>query len=418
MQEIKKVRFMKSKTFSTSLLLIVACLVLVISGCSIGNNTTYANKKYYQGYDSLSMSFVQNSPPLLFNYDPTGFNEIPIVVQVNNKGASDACGGIYIHGFDPHMIEVAGGKYPTTSNINYNVGTNGALNFNIGGIYVGLQAGNGGNNAAGVNLGFISPSGQRYGLDAYTQDGQLKGLNIVITPDRIGYGTCQVAFSDLITNPGWRSVIALEGNTENSPGGGVEVYYFPAYMYAYSLPDSLEQFRQPIWITSCFGYATKSTALICLDPRPNSGTKKACIPQTVSLSGGQGGPVSVNAVEQKSSSTKVIFTIHVHLTKTDSQDELYDYASLGKCNPDSGQLVRPTDKNVVYIGDITLSGQSIVNNCFPDRRIRLDSSGNGDISCTAYFDGTSGTAYEAPLSMELWYGYSKSIYKTITIKKI
>ena len=72
---------------------------------------------------------------------------------------------------------------------------------------------------------------------------------------------------------------------------------------------------------------------------------------------------------------------------------------------------------------IALSGFDSVTSpgmitCTPDYKIRLDTSGNGQISCTANFPLNAESAYEAPLEIELWYGYSKNIYKEITIKRI
>ena len=98
----------------TSIFLMIALLAVsfVLSGCSgfgIGTPSNY-QRKYYQGYNSLDMKFATASPPDIFYYDPqSSDNEIPIVINVQNKGAADTYGVIFIQGYDPHIMQIAGG---------------------------------------------------------------------------------------------------------------------------------------------------------------------------------------------------------------------------------------------------------------------------------------------------------------------
>ena len=165
--------------------------------------------------------------------------------------------------------------------------------------------------------------------------------------------------------------------------------------------------------------------MVCIDPAPNSNVKKACKPMTVSMSGGQGAPVSVVKIDQKSSNKKTVFTITIKHTKKNTMDEIYDLYSLDKCNPNFGigNIVKTTDKNVVYVNSIILSKMDITQYCSPNSgnmgKIMLDDAGNGYITCIAPLDfANQPGAYTAPLEIELWYGYSKSIYKTVNIKRI
>jgi hypothetical protein len=89
-----------------------------------------------------------------------------------------------------------------------------------------------------------------------------------------------------------------------------------------------------------------------------------------------------------------------------------------KCNPHVGAIVKPSDRNVVDVLYVELSGDDITQSCSGGGRIRLDASGNGQFICTAYLNSASESAREAPLFIELGYGYGKNIYKEITIKKI
>ncbi len=399
-------------------IVLVILSVLAVSGCSIGPNSGSSyTKKYYQGYDSLDIRFLDESPPTRFYYDSESFdNEIPIVVEVKNKGASNAYGAIFIHGYDPNIVEVAGGGLPGSSNISWNPGSNGGGTLNIGGIYIGLS---GGGSFGTGNIGWISPNGNYYGGSVFTQNGNFVGLNVNINMNSNAIGTrlADPAFAAMQSAYGWNAPIVLEGDTPETPGGGMEVYEFPSYIYY--LPESLEQFRQPIMVTACYTYVTRSTAMVCIDPKPNSNSKKACIARDVSLSGGQGAPVAVTRVEQQSSSGKVVFTITVKHNKKNTLDELFDVTQLFyKCNPHAGAIVKPSDKNVVDILYVELSGVDITATCSGGGKIRLDQSGNGQFTCTGYMNQVSDSAYEAPLLVELGYGYGKNIYKEVTIKKI
>lgn len=392
--------------------LILAALIFV-SGCAVGpgGGNTY-QRKYYQGYNSLDIRFLDDSPPTTAYFDSqTGGNEIPIVVEVKNTGAADAYGALYIHGFDPNIVEIAGGKLPGQGHVSFNNG-----GFTIGNIYIGLSGRS--SNILG-NIGFISPTGNYYGGSVFLKDGKFVGLNLNVdaTSNRIGSRYANSILEALAANFGWSAVINLEGDTPETAGGGLEVYEFPAYVYY--LPESLEQFRQPIMVTACYEYATRSTVMMCVDPNPNSNANKACIARNVGVSGGQGGPVAVTYIEQKASRDKVVFTITVKHTRKNKLDDIFDLNTLFyKCNPFGGSIVKPTDKNVVYLAYVGFSDQDITSQCSGGGIIRLDQSGNGQISCTAYLSEADIAASQKPLTIELYYGYGKSIYKEITIKKI
>ena len=227
-------------------------LVLFVSGCSgFGiNRGNSGNRNYYQGYDSLDLKFSNEAPPAMFYYDPQGDNEIPIIVEVRNKGASDSYGAIYVHGYDPHVIQVAGGQKPSQNNVQIG-GQGSMLSFSIGGIYIGLRGGGAKGTATG-SVGFRSPNGNFYGISAFTQDGKVKGLNLNLNLNsgrigsRLGESTLRM-FSQYF---GYNGIIALDGDTETTPGGGFEIYEFP--MYIWYLPESLPQYQQNIMVTACY----------------------------------------------------------------------------------------------------------------------------------------------------------------------
>lgn len=404
----------KKTTYKKTLFISLIFIVVIISGCSgVPSNKSSYNKKYYQGYDSLELTFLPDSPPLNFYYDPDAINEIPVVVKVQNKGSSDAYGVLYIHGYDANIIEVAGGATPNGDNVFFNTG-NGGLSISFGNIYIGLPG------RGGLSIGFKDQkTGKTYGTNIYTRDGKFMGLDVMIRTDsqRIGTRLAEPAFRMMDSIFGWNAPIILQGDTPEMPGGDTEVYEFPSYI-SY-LPESLERFKQTIMVSACFTYVTRATAVLCIDPRPNSNSAKICRAKDVSLSGGQGAPIAVTRIQQQSSSEKVVLTIDIKHHKKNALDEVYAVEGLfEKCNPHSINIVKPTDKNVVDILYVALSGIDITDTCSGNGRIRLDQSGNGQFTCKAPIGIYSGAAYEAPLTVELGYGYSKNIYKDIWIKRI
>jgi len=424
------------KRFSDRIVLIIvlAMISIIITGC--GGSTGNTNKvgpKYYQGYQSVEMSFLQDSPPLYFYYDSEETdwetNTLPIFVQVYNKGASNSYGALFVHGLDPNIVEIQG--YNTGSRDGFDGWYDGASSFSLN-----IQGITSGSNT--LNLGFASVGGREvlsfstFGYD--NRNGLFSALGFStstsqysnydgISPGVLEYNSgaaLNIITAGMFSNFGWNEWLKkfeLEGRNINNPSGGMEVIEFPATIH--SLPSSLEQYTQRVMVTSCFDYATHASEMVCIDPEPYSNVKKACRPQTVSLGGGQGAPVAITTIEQRPGRGRTTFVINVRHTKADAYDELYDYYSLYKCDPASSEVVKTTDKNVIYIGYVYLSNIDITMSCIPEYAVRLDESGNGQITCSISFPENMATsAYEAPMTIELWYGYSKTIYKDVMIRTI
>jgi hypothetical protein len=423
------------RELNNRLFLMVGLLAVValISGCS--GASTNVSQKYYTGYNSLEMSFLSDSPPTTFYYDGEAtagsqVNMIPINVQIQNKGSSDSYGAIFVHGFDPNIVSVktSGSSTGSSNGFTYGSSSTSAFSgwvsgqnyaFNILGVDVGSTT---------LNFGLANVNG-RQTISFSTFGGSVKSRSELFSS--MGYTSASIASARIggLLNPitksmfgvyGWSNTIqniALEGKSQDNPSGGMEVLDFPATIL--TLPPSLEQFTQRIMITSCFDYATHASAMVCIDPEPYSNVRKACTANTVSLSGGQGAPVSVTSIEQRPARGRTTFTINVKLTKTGTDDILYDYFSLYKCDPASGQIVKTNDKNVVSVGYIHISNEDITMSCTPDQTIRLDESGNGQIVCSMEFPtGMATSAFQSPMEIELWYGYSKTIYRDVYVRKI
>jgi len=437
-------RELKKKLF---LVLTLVGVMIFITGCGSTVNST----RYFTGYDSLEMSFLPDSPPTTFYYDSqavTGsqVNALPINVQLNNYGSADSYGALFVSGFDPLLVSFKGytnnypgytgvGQYrPSSTFSGYFDNSN---NFAISGFQI--PTANGGsldlslssiNGQSAIsfssfgyssrtsmlqNLGF-SAQASRYASAGYT------GISAGVMDARIG-APLNLITEGMMNTYGWTSwlqKVELEGRSSDNPAGGMEVLQFPATIL--QLPSSLDEFPQPITVTSCFDYTTHATAMVCIDPQPYSSVVKTCrATNTVSLGGGQGAPIAVTSIEQKPAKGRTTFVINIHHNRKNAGDILYDYFSLYKCDPAADQIVKATDLNVVYVGYVYLSNEiDITMNCLPNQMIRLDSSGNGQITCSIdYPPGMAPTgAYMAPLEVELWYGYSKSISRNVIIKRI
>lgn len=422
------------------MIITILSVLFLVTGC--GSTTSNVQKKYYTGYDSVQMRFLSDSPPSVFYYDSEAqnmeMNTIPIFVEVYNKGSSDTYGALFIHGFDPNIVAIQGytpgypgysGPMQGSSGIfsgwygnsnNYAVS---AINVPVGNsmISLGLQAINGQTSVSFSSfgtratlfssLGFMTTSNMNY--VGYT------GINTGVIQSNIG-AVINPITQGMFSQFGWSEWIKafdLEGRNPNNPSGGMDVIEFPATIL--TLPPSLEEFRQRVMVTSCFDYATHASAMVCIDPEPYSNVKKACVPNTVSPGGGQGAPVAITSIEQKPGRGRTTFTINIKHNKKGTYDELYDYFSLYKCDPASGATVKTNDKNIVYVGYVYLSQYDITMACIPNQMIRLDDSGNGQIVCSITFpEDIASSAYQAPLEVELWYGYSKTIYKDMIIRRI
>jgi hypothetical protein len=422
------------------LFLITAILVLgiILTGCGTTSNVS---GKYYTGYNSIEMHFLTDSPPVTFYYDSEATdiqsNTIPISVELDNMGSSDSFGALFIHGFDPNIVAIDGSQLGQ-GYLGYQSGTGLAFDWFSGGNYAAQFMFNGAQR--NINFGIADIGGRKtvsfstLGLGA-TRSDLFTSLGFTLSTTRAGvkYGgvSAQVIQGRVgsILNPmtqamfnvygwdTWLKKFSLEGRNQNNPAGGMDVVEFPATIL--TLPPSLEEFRQRVMVTSCFDYATHASTMVCIDPEPYSNVKKSCQPLTVSLGGGQGAPVSITTIEQRPGRGKTTFVINIKHNKKDTYDELYDYFNLYKCNPASGQTVKTNDKNIVYIGYVYLSDWDITMTCIPDQVIRLDESGNGQITCSVDFPpGMATSAYQAPMEVELWYGYSKTIYRDIIIRKV
>ncbi|MFP4111663.1 MAG: hypothetical protein ACLFPQ_03280 [Candidatus Woesearchaeota archaeon] len=218
----------------------------------------------------------------------------------------------------------------------------------------------------------------------------------------------------VITSGGWDGgediPTTLNGKSQFFPEGGYEIKsYFADINYGF---DS-NSYRPTILVTACYNYQTRASPLVCIDPTPTSTTvkNKICTMSDVSMSGGQGGPVSVTSLEQSGNSQKTIFKIHI---QNQGGGQVIPWDAYDRCQ----ELTRRDIDTV----QVQVSASSLGNGqCTPagtsDQPVRLQ-NGRGVIVCT--FDNPLGRndAYTTPLDITLSYGYSESIMKQVNIIKI
>jgi hypothetical protein len=431
-------------------LLICVLAMLALAGCSsiggLRNENPNANnpyEKYYTGKEGIVASY-ENMPTRLYYYGPQdqGGNEFTFSVNVKNKGAAFSRGGIYVSGFDPRLLMFR--EIPIQG-----MGA-GACGISIGSIGFGEMGGilhcdgvqiSSGGGITSINVDslrtLIQGIGQRFNKDWWTTSNfdfgvsynNVNGGNFNINMNgmntHIEYYQHGRLFIALLAGLDYRKnggqEFLLAGNTYEFPGG--ETAYFTYNGKIVDWPPGLDQTTQHMLLTSCYQYTTFADPMVCIDPEPTSDNRKVCVPRSRTWSGGNGAPVAITSIEQENTPKKVIFHINV---KNIGTGTVYDPGKLEKCSPYYPGRVTGEDLNIVYLGDVrigTTGLRSTVNSngmsCSPTV-IRLDpNTKTGSTTCVYPMEFTQlKSAYETPLVVELWYGYSQALQKDVVIKRV
>lgn len=423
---------------------VVALLVLLVACTGGGNENQYHNPEYaeyFTGTEGVEARFV-NFPQRLYYYGPddNSGNEFTFGVELQNKGASFSRGGIYVSGFDPRMLVFR--EIPITG---ANVG---ACGFSIGQIAFGEIGGV--FRCDGVEVAGTD-SFQTVRIDNFAEMiASLSGNKNWLDKDKLHFGV-EAERSDL----GWDFVLnwddataraeyfqhgrlllavfaaldfvkysgrefLLAGDTYEYPGG--EYAYFTYNGRIADWPPGLDETEQTFLLTSCYLYTTFASPIVCIDPEPYSENRKVCRPIGKSYRS-NGAPVAITSITQENTPRKIVFHINV---ENAGRGTVYDAGRLEKCSPYYPGRVTPEDLNVIYIGDVRVgslglqgrSGRGGIT-CSPER-IRLDpNTGRGSTTCTYPIEFTQiKSAYQAPLTVELWYGYSETEERNVRIKRI
>ena len=428
------------------LLIIIACLLiltLVLNACNMiprrrdSPFVNFEDNKYYQGFRGVEMIFIQGMPPYRMYYYGDGYdNRFHVNVEVANIGSAFSRGGIYLSGYDPTMIEFYGINPGRTSgtaciidigNIGFGqfggvlrcedfyvgIGSGGLIDiffndlFGPSGIYADSQYFSS-DRLGGFDFGYQSTSGDQeritIGFD-----------NPNIDVEYANHGRLLIGlFQGINFERGFGQEYLLAGDTYEYPGGDIDFISFEGNIVNW--PPGLDQTYQTFMVTNCFLYATYAAPIVCIDPAPFSQDKKVCYPSPYTGTKGQGAPVAVTYIEQENTPRQAVFTIHV---KNVGGGQVYDPGRLELCSPYFPGRVTNEDLNIVYIGDIRVSSDLQRLQCTPNNYVRLDpKTGEGIITCMydIPFSGLR-SAYQTPLVVELWYGYSRTMEKRVLIKR-
>lgn len=445
------------------ILLLSLFLASTLTACSgLGGGTK--QDPYFTGYDGAAMRLPPGSAPKTFYYYSTmrnadTDNRLFYNLEVANKGAADTYGGVYISGYDPTFIKVKGVDISQAgANIdcdwdalmtNHNWQAVIACTFLDSNVYVTLgnhqQTSGGGSfdmgrildaifgNALDAKVPIIGRkirdwvTGLQFdincdndknecaiGVDWTTQDFDFGAAS----NGRVAIAYITSLYADMMGNRNFINRLhgkefALAGDRQSYPGG--EFTYLPFEAEIISWPKGLQQTQQNFMFTSCYIYTTYADPQVCIDPYPDTSTRKVCKPKAVTYPKGQGGPVAITSIQQENTPRAIYFTINV---QNKGKGLVYAPMSMHKCDPLQSDRVTNKDLNYVILGDIRLANENQQFRCQPQSRIiRLDEKGKGTIMCEYPVMYNIQSAYQSPLVISLWYGYSETLQTSVLLKR-
>ncbi|MCF7866662.1 hypothetical protein K9L67_01610 [Candidatus Woesearchaeota archaeon] len=435
------------KPNKTIIILLIIALIL-ITGCDfIGSENRGCTAgdacRYYTGTEGIWM--YEETPPRYLYYrsedvaDPDG-NAIDISVRVENHGASEAKGAVFLTGFaegmsDIFIVEDNGNlREVTISNIldacYFDLDTVGGASsltnmfglFSCGGF-------TGGNRPGGWSIGTnFKQVAETFGWNL----GGLEALNFELGRDydsgwnfKLGvddeyfnfmYNGRALAFlvSNLDLERWGGAGYNLNGDNQDTPGGDVDYKQFKVKMEG-TWPAGQDFFDIRYQLKSCYGYTTYVSPMLCIDSDPFSSEDKVCVSEQMNFGGTQGAPVTVTNVDQTNTGKELILDFEI---RNSGNGKVWDVGRLEACSPYFPGSVKPSYHDVVYIGPARVGYREITCNT---RKVRLDpKSGTGRFTCRvpSEIGGDVGSGTQIPLQMELWYGYEEVQTNQLTVRKL
>ena len=214
------------------------------------------------------------------------------------------------------------------------------------------------------------------------------------------------------------NVNPLDGKTIFNPLDDFDVIELP--MIAKQLDELSEYHDTFVLTTLCYDYKGIAIADVCIDPDPydTSAREKECnVKESISLSGGQGGPVVIDRIETRmmvddDSTVKPQFKIYV--ANHGQGTVLKQGMTRLVCNKES---LNTEAYNIVRISKIQFSNFRKEHfDCIPEDLVLRNEQ--DFITCTLNPSVNEKYAYQTPLTIEIEYGYTESSSKEIKIKKI
>lgn len=390
------------------------------------------------------MYFYEDDYGQMYDDDNT-FN---IFIDVHNVGASWAKGGMYVTGYDPHMITIDRMDLAPAQ------GFGGNCFLDVG------QAGTGGG-SFWESVGFMAgcngvASGYKYGDDAWgfnvenlgnlwgtvsgqtiEEDAWWKDVSFSYDNAQFGDTNSQFFTMDLgldynynNLNHGRGMLILLAGlsferfggieyvlapDDYDYPGGEQSTLAFKGYVNAW--PQGLDRKNTAFEVTNCYVYSTFAQIPVCIDTDPYSLDDKVCVPREITYKSGNGAPVAVTRVNQENTRHVIYFDFTI---KNVGGGEVFDMMQMEVCNPNAPVRLNPTHFNKVYFMDARIGQQHLICNPVRGKGVHLSDSNEGQqVRCQYIIDQpVSRSGYETDLIIELGYGYSDSISRRTTIKRV
>lgn len=422
-------------------------LVLVLSACTGGlpftqNPRANQNRDYYVGTDGVIMRFSDPSAPpaRLFYYETAGIDEnaFQILVDVHNIGSSWTMGALYVSGYDPYMIRIDNIDIKETGfwgncffNVNFFGGGNTRSSADCQNLDLEWVEGDGwgiGINSLGQLLGSDSNFLQNLGI---TFDNIGEGYDFGVSTNSLDLDTYNHGFGLLVWANGagmsltrynglnYQGEVAgagvLQPDYPQFPGGEMNTISFDGYITNW--PQGLDRTDRPInfLVTNCFLYSTVATPQVCIDPAPYDQGIKVCQPRRITFNGGNGAPIVITSIEQENARRKVFFDINI---RNAGGGTVFDVGAMEACSPYFPGRLTTQHLDRVYILDARIAGNQL--RCTPDRAnpVRLI-NGEGNFRCEYDMEfATAKSAYETPLVLELGYGYSTTMRRQTTIRRV
>ncbi len=165
-----------------------------------------------------------------------------------------------------------------------------------------------------------------------------------------------------------------------------------------------DTYTPTLMATSCYNYQTLATPSVCVVSDPIAITKdNVCKPEPISMTS-QGAPVAVTKVEEEVMQQSLNFIITVENV---GGGKVFSQGAMGRCPFE----FLHDDMDLVSVG-VTMSNAGTVE-CTPSTNMIRLVNNKGVIFCRVPVE--LHTSYVTPLAITLYYGYTSSVTRTVTI---
>jgi len=230
---------------------------------------------------------------------------------------------------------------------------------------------------------------------------------------------------------GYKPGTVIEGASTLNPEGSFITIGFNSQSINFGDDQGFDKYEPTFLLTACYDYMTKANPLVCVDRNPFKPVEdKACRVKDVSVTGGQGAPVSVDRVEVEATRNRMYFRIHISNKGGSAKGEGTGRGVVFKDDNADDDVLDECPYTLEHGNldlvryEVSLSGDKLTGRCNP--KVEKDGITNfvrlvddkAVIYCQADTSGLVEAAFETPLFVELTYGYKHAIQKKVEIRNI